>query len=527
MNRIVSQAPLFSTVHQWLKALGIRTNTAFVKEQITTHPDYPAIISVADFLDAGNMQYKAVEADVSYIKEFNYPLIAHINSSGGGYMQLIHELADWDRLKEITEHWSGVVFFPEKNANWSNTDHENAKRVQVQKNIFAVIAASIGLGLFAFTALQTNSVSFLVFGFFALIGLVISFFILNAELGFQNTIVKQVCGAVSAGGCEKVLNSKHAKSFLGFTPADLGLIYFTTQFFCFLASPYSARLGQVMYAVALIGLPVAALSLYTQSVILKQYCALCLGLVVVLLVQAGLSVFNFSLDTFLIQTFASAALLFASLGLVLFPIKNLLNTNEQNKRKANELRKWKSDATIFNAMLQQQQQVDTTIWEHDLILGNPNALILITVACNPYCGPCEKAHEQVDDLLNLYPNEVAVQLRLMCNPENLSDPRTVATAKILVQSLNITENKKLKDMLTDWFHLMDLEKWEAKWPALHVDGVQQFSQRHDAWMKEAEIRFTPKFFVNGKMLPNKYTLTDLKNILPDFILQVNPEKILQ
>ena len=84
MQASILNKDLVQTTQQWFKALGIKIDANYLKEKITTHQDYPAITAVADFLDAGNMQYNAVQADASFIKEFNYPLMAPISLAGGG-----------------------------------------------------------------------------------------------------------------------------------------------------------------------------------------------------------------------------------------------------------------------------------------------------------------------------------------------------------------------------------------------------------------------------------------------------------
>jgi hypothetical protein len=73
-----TQLELSANVHQWLSLAGNNIDANYCKQEITTHADYPALTSVVDFLDAGNMSYEAVEADASYIHEFNYPALAHI-----------------------------------------------------------------------------------------------------------------------------------------------------------------------------------------------------------------------------------------------------------------------------------------------------------------------------------------------------------------------------------------------------------------------------------------------------------------
>lgn len=435
-------------------------------------------------------------------------------------------MTDWDKQKASTQHWSGVVFYPEKNAHWHNEEHEAAQKQTLQKNIFAAIGICIGLALFVYTAYNATSLALLVFGFCSLLGLIIAVFLLGAELGFQNNLVKQVCGAVSNGGCEKVLNSKQAKSFLGFTPADLGLIYFTTQFLIFLAAPLLIGLEQILYTAAFAGLLVAAWSIYTQAFVLKEYCALCLGLVAVLLLQFALAGFNFNASNFVLMQLLAAATLFIIIAAILFPIKNLLNQNKKNSFKAKELVRWKTDANIYNALLNQEQEVDNSIWDNDLILGNPNAPILITVACNPYCGPCAKAHTLLDEILDQFPNKVAVQIRLACNPVDLSDARTQATAAILQNAVSLNNGKDLQTMLTDWFHMMDLPKWSAKWQAKNENDVQEVLDAHNNWNQQSNIRFTPSFFMNGKAMPTKYSIDDVQKILPDLLL-LHDEKILQ
>lgn len=73
---------LWQTAYNWLLLCGNKINNNYCKEEITTHPDYPALTSVIDFLDNGSMEYNAVQADASYIHEFNYPLLAHIRQPG-------------------------------------------------------------------------------------------------------------------------------------------------------------------------------------------------------------------------------------------------------------------------------------------------------------------------------------------------------------------------------------------------------------------------------------------------------------
>ena len=57
---------LWQTTYYWLQLSGNKPNMKFCREDITSHPDYPAMTAITDFLDAGNMEYQAVEARLYY-----------------------------------------------------------------------------------------------------------------------------------------------------------------------------------------------------------------------------------------------------------------------------------------------------------------------------------------------------------------------------------------------------------------------------------------------------------------------------
>lgn len=522
MNPKKTQAAteLWQLTQNWLSLLGNKPNTKFCREEITTHPDYPAMTAVTDFLDAGNMPYNAVQADASYIHEFNYPLLAHINQPGQQYLHIIPNATEWDKQKEITQHWSGIVLFPVKNAVWQNEQNSNYEKEIFKGKIFATVLIVAALGLFIASSLLQLKIAAIVFGLLSLLGLVISIFLLGTELGYQSQLVKQVCGAVSSGGCEKVLRSKYAKGMFGISPADASVLYFSTQFIFYLLSPYFVNLLNFILLIAFCGSAIAIWSVYTQAAKLKQWCALCLGIVAVLVLQMGMALLitNFQfLNLISLQPFLFFILLVVVLAVSLLPVKALIKTNKTNQHKLAELKKWKSDAALFVTQWQQEQKVDTTIWENDLVIGNSAAPILITVACNPYCGPCAKAHLQLDELMKNYKDGVKVQIRLLYNAENENDKLSIAVRTILQKALSCQNNKVLEEMLSDWFVWMDLEKWNAKWQVDNNIDVKARLKEHNNWITENKITATPTFFINGKKLPGRYHLKDIEILLPQLL----------
>ncbi len=115
-----------------------------------------------------------------------------------------------------------------------------------------------GLALFIGSIFIYTNATLNIFGLLSLAGLAISIAALGTELGYQSKLVKQVCGTVGNGGCEKVLGSKFAKGFAGITPADASVLYFAAQFFLYLAGCFYHPILTGIITISFAGIAVAA-----------------------------------------------------------------------------------------------------------------------------------------------------------------------------------------------------------------------------------------------------------------------------
>ena len=505
-------------VHAWLDACSMRANKNYVREEITTHPDYPSLLSVIDLLEAGGMAYRAIHSDPSYIHDFNYPLLAHIKKPGEERLHLLSDVTEWDKQKEVTSHWSGIVVYAEKGAHWSNEENSAYNRKEKRELLTGLCFALAGIGLLILSASHSTHLLTSLFGLLSLLGLVCSIFILGAELGFQNPVVKQVCGAVSAGGCEKVLKSRYAKGFAGISPADAAVLYFSAQFAFFLWACFERIDLRSLFFLAFAGMAVAILSILVQAFKLKQWCALCISIAGVLILQGAIAFRAIAgTKTLVFDEYLSPAILLALVvicALILFPVKQLISSNIAYKLKLAELKKWKLDADLFVMQWQQQQKTDDTVWDKDLLIGDPLAPVLITVACNPYCGPCSKEHKQLEELLDRAGDKVKVQLRLTFDPDAADDRRAVAARAILQRANTARNNSELRKMLADWFDWMDYGKWAGKWQPDSKADVSRQMKLHSNWIETNKISYTPTVFINGKRLPGKYSLSDISALIP-------------
>ncbi len=64
-----------------------------------------------------------------------------------------------------------------------------------------------------------------------------------------------------------------------------------------------------------------------------------------------------------------------------------------------ELARLKYNPEIFNALLSKQKKLTISTDGLGITIGNPAATNTIIKVCNPYCGPCAKAHGAIDEIL--------------------------------------------------------------------------------------------------------------------------------
>ncbi|MDR3220166.1 MAG: thioredoxin domain-containing protein, partial [Dysgonamonadaceae bacterium] len=59
----------------------------------------------------------------------------------------------------------------------------------------------------------------------------------------------------------------------------------------------------------------------------------------------------------------------------------------------------KANEKVFEALLKEQPHIKIEETDSQLIFGEPNAGLQITIFSNPYCNPCAKMHKPVEKLL--------------------------------------------------------------------------------------------------------------------------------
>jgi protein-disulfide isomerase len=352
--------------------------------------------------------------------------------------------------------------------------------------------------------------------FIKLAGLAATVLLLYYDVDKTNSFIKNICSAGKQTSCDAVLNSKASKLF-GFTWGEIGFFYFasSTLFLLFPATDFFARILFLCFATAFAA-PYILFSVYYQWKVVKKWCMLCLWVQAVLALEIMWAAFSFPLTSaFSAHTFPAATAVGASILLPVImwlSLKPLLkNAKERNTYKA-AYKRLLYNPDIFESFLAQQQEVAQSYENLGITLGNPDAATTIIKVCNPYCGPCAKAHPELEDVLK-HNNDI--RLKIIFTATNNEHDRGGIVVKHLLAIAEKNNAEETQQALDDWYMAdkKDYNHFAAKYPMngevkKQVDKIDAMSK----WCKEADILYTSAIFINGKRLPENYSIAELKHI---------------
>ncbi len=335
-----------------------------------------------------------------------------------------------------------------------------------------------------------------------------------------------ICKLTKKVGCEKVLQSKGAKIFQWFTWGDAGIIYFFTSLVYLLISSTSQTISPTpLYLISIASLVFPFYSLYYQIIVLKQFCTLCIGVLLIIIINSSTSLFilgNLHSAYNLLNAYniLILALLFLTITTIWLLLKEIFLKNVKNNTYYTLYRRLKRNPRIFLSVLDWQPVTEECLIRLDekIAFGDEQADFNLFIACNPFCDPCALAHKHVHELESKYPKKVRVGIRFTLTEDNLkNEDSKFIVSKHIIQY--ITQHPTAtKDILHSWYSEMSLEKLISKYPLnTPVPNVEPILQEFVKWNNQLSIKGTPTFWLNGKEIPSIFNWKDLFEQLPVII----------
>lgn len=513
---------LINLVQKLLKKNSISFDKEELAFQIQSHPSYPSLHAITGVLDHFNIENVAADVPANSETLLQLPecFIAQINGDHGQDLivaerkNLDYIIYDSENKKtklsesEFLGKFTGIIVAVEKTEDYQ-TVKNNSKLVKT-------IGFSL-LTIFALFFVFNNSTSWYNTSYFLLsiTGGIISVAIIKQELGLKTSIGDAFCsGTDDKKDCDAVLTSKGAEILKGYKLSDFSMLYFmglSLLTFTQISNPV------ISYTISLLAIPITLYSLYYQYAIVKKWCLLCLSIVGVLWLQVLAPILtNNYINTFIFSDFVTFGLVASFTWLAWSYIKPLFTENQELKKEKIANVKFKRNYTLFDSLLQKSSQLKTQLADSkEIIFGNLNSNLEITIITNPFCGHCKPVHTHVDEILKRYHNNVKIKVRFNVSVEDKNSD----VVKITSRLLEIYNTKGEKESLLAMDAIYEGQKpaaWLKKWGECSNKEVYTSElEKEKNWCTENAINFTPEILINGKSFPKEYNRTDLILFIED------------
>lgn len=527
MNLFTIQSNPDAVTYRMLRHFGKIVFQDQLTKELNSHPDYPHLLAVSDVLKDFGLNNIAYQVEVEDLLSIPLPFIAHTRKKGSEYM-LITEATNqyfveskgmWRSKishKQFKEIFDGVILLSE--AASSKIGLLDNLKVQVRKNFYFIILlsfVSLCIAQIFFYSDFTWSGNWLMISiaFVKTLGLCTAIMLLIQSINNKNPLIKMLCGGAKAN-CNAILNSEAAMVFEGLSWSEVGFFYFAGTWLTLMLCKGSMVSIYALILLNLLTLPYTFYSIYYQWRVAKQWCLLCCS------IQASLWLEFFFLSPFWKPYFPVMS--GAELPLIAFCLlcpmllwilaKPIIVQLQQTKPLEQQLRRFKYNSKVFNYLMADQPKYEHPDVSWSIVLGNIASDIVITIVSDPYCMPCSKAHQQLNELLQ---KKKDVQFRIVFTADNSDTDRKTPVVRHLMALNKKCDKNLVINALHDWYSQKqkNFELWAGRHPVQVDNSDFQKINSQMAWCNKLRIKATPTFMVNGSRLPEMYQLQDMKYLL--------------
>ena len=495
---------------------------SFTNKYFNEHPHKYDLYGLSKMLSDYGVKTIAVKVEDKENNLFNIelPFIAYV----GGDFVVVYKI-NGDNVsylrngKKITipvsqfiQTWSGVTLLAAVSPDSIEPNYAKNRKKELLPIVQKAVVAIVGILIFGLVyisqALFTDlGISLLLF--VNLTGIYIGCLLLLKQMRIHSQYADKICSLFSKRDCNNVLESPAAKLWNTFSWSEIGLGYFTANVLLLLFFPQTVS---VITILNIFTLPYAFWSIWYQKTKAQQWCSLCL----IALVQLW-SIFAISLIFGYIQ-FSELKLIDLSdillVGSVYAAITlgfTLLNKGVEIKAVQQEMNSIKANEKVFNTLLALQPFHEVSKADSQIIFGNPDADLKITIFTNLFCNPCAAMHKRVKKFLLETNDDACVQYIFASFHSNFNFAEKYIVAAYLQKKPN-----EFEQIIAEWF-----ERGKAQGEAffkkyqLDIEDLQIEVEflKHKAWTEKSQLRATPTILVNGYKLPDNYKIEDLKHFV--------------
>lgn len=485
--------------------------------QIQSHPAYPSLYATTSMLSHFDIENLALSIpnNLETLKQLPKTFLAQINTEDGKSFTVVNKEEKYctiltvDKKKkrltytEFLEKFTGIIVVVKKDEHIAKSSKNN-----IDKTIL-ILSTTLLLTLLSFSAISIWSFLYFVL---SAVSILISNTIIEQEQGHQTSLGNALCSATTEKkDCDAVLTSEGALLFNRFKLSSISLVYFTSLTLSSLLLFLRGYNLDILFVISLSALPITIYSIYYQSVKVKKWCMLCLGIVVILWAQITIASVNLQFNNFSIESVLLTVFGFLVATLFWNQLRPKLKSLKELDQTKIDYFKFKRNYNLFKVLLEKSAPIDTSIHTtSEIVLGNNNAPLNITIVTNPFCGHCKPVHALVENILKKHHNEVQIYVRFNVNTANLENDALKVSSRLLEIYNNTEERDTCLTAMRQIYEGMPVTDWLSKWgECSEKENYTNILKQESAWCTQNAINFTPEILINGRSFPKEYDRTDL------------------
>lgn len=499
-------------LHTFSKLIGETVDSITIMEALQRHPMPNSARMISDVLDAIGIPHEAFLLSRELLESLQSPAILYtmppkrellvITPIASDNVIITSSTSRNKRLsiKEVLRIGEAILFVP-------TAYHSIKKKTQGLKSIIRellwglysrrqLLYAIVLIAISFFNICVENSINNSIWIILTIFGILVSALIEAKRNAKIDSAVSSICKIKGEDTCNAVINTP-LMGIKTISLADISLsfflmVLFSSSFGLLQVGSFSSFL---FYSLSLCFL---GFSLVWQ-VAKQSFCPLCLVIDGILILSFSIVIlstdFAFNIIT-LSQLAISSLLFFAILMRIISFSSGLKSETELINYKDRHSYLLSNRKYFWDIINMEEPLFDNTelpLCNIDNNIKSNNCLVLVL---NPKCKQCKNAFDDIYNIKNLH---IIIILYLF--------PQDFATKRLSEEILANENNKweKLADLMRGTYKSSDAD--------LSTNKSYRLLNRHSDFIEAHSINATPAAFINGRPIPNLYSLKDLSIIL--------------
>ena len=487
------------------------------------HPCYPSFTSIKFAFEKIGINSLGLNTSFDILKdELPKPLLAHICTNADIYLPIskVDEndiyIISGNKSKEETmsvdlflKSWAGNVLI----FDWENIQQKrrsfNFRRVFSMKNWLWSFVMSVTI-LFIFSLfLSAHPVISYIFIAVSLFGLVPSGLLVLDKISDSGSGVRKICNINAEGGeqCTAIFGKKGTKFLDSIDWSDIGFAYFIFIIIINLFGPDELGVSVTILS-SLFSLIYVLYSLYFQFYIAKSWCKLCLGVQVCLALMAVFSTFNVDkLNIDMYNDIPNLLFLFVIFTAIISSVILIISSIEKNYHYSDEVNSFyrlKHLPSVVNVLYQQNPKIENIT---DIgVFYNKECVEQITIIISPICKEC------IQLLMGLMPmikEKKKVGINIVIISDYKSENQEQYNLALCLIEKYILKTCDYLDFLYQYALSYPVSKNKLLRNNTYIKDAEVILNENIEWCKKNLMFNVPALFLNGKYLPNVYSILDI------------------